>query len=390
MREVATSELQPGMVVGRTIRNLDDRVLLARGVALDDRLIKVLQARRLGSVWIGATADLAPSPISARVTAVARLHLDRLVQVGRIASGNDPRRLRHAERLLERLLEDVEAILADVAGGQVAERLGSLGAHHQHSFDYSVDVAIVAAVIARKLYFELPATRSLVMGALLHDIGKTLVPREILDKPGPLDEEEWAIMRQHSAWGAEILRAWPIEDGVPATVALQHHEQQGGFGYPQGRRGTNRIFREAEAHFDPTRIHLAAEVVSVAGVYVALTTDQPYRRALDLQLAVPILRERAGPHLNRQIVEALLTLVPSFPLGTPVRIVGGRYHGHKGVVVRIQDEHPSRPLVRLLADSLGQRIRPVEHDTFKDDEAEVRAELGSALETILSGEQAPR
>ncbi|GIW05635.1 MAG: phosphodiesterase [Dehalococcoidia bacterium] len=389
MREVATSELQPGMIVGRTIRNVDDRVLLARGVKLDERLIQILRARRLGSIWVSTVAEIAPSPVTERVTRTARVHLDRLFQVARLATAAPPHLVREAEKLLERLHEDIEAIVADVSSGPVAERLGALGRHHEHSFNHSVDVAIVSAVIARKLYFDVSATRSLVLGALVHDIGKTRVPVEILDKPGPLNEEEWAVMRQHPIWGAEILRAWPLDDGVPATVALQHHEQQGGFGYPFGRRGTNRIYREAEAHFDPSRIHLAAEVVAVASVYVALISDQPYRPALDLHLAVPILRERAGPHLNRQIVEALLSLVPSFPLGTPVRIVGGAYHGHKGVVVRIEDAHPSRPVVRLLTDRWGQRIRPVELDTSADDEAEVRADLGSALETILGGEQQP-
>jgi putative nucleotidyltransferase with HDIG domain len=375
------------MIVGRTIRDVDDRVLLARGVKLDERLIQVVRARRLGSIWISTIAEVAPSPVTERVTRTARRHLERLFHVSRIANASDPRRMREAERLLDQLHEDVEAIIADVASGHVAERLGSLGRHHEHTFNHSVDVAIVSAVIARKLYFDLGATRSLVLGALVHDIGKTRVPVEILDKPGPLNEEEWAVMRQHPIWGAEIVREWPLDDGVPATVALQHHEQQGGFGYPYGRRGTNRIYREAEAHFDPTRIHLAAEVVAVASVYVALTSDQPYRPALDLQLAVPILRERAGPHLNRQIVEALLSLVPSFPLGTPVRVIGGAYHGHKGVVVRIEDEHPSRPVVRLLTDRWGQRIRPIELDTSKDIETEVRADLGSALDAILGGEQ---
>lgn len=389
VREVATTELQPGMVVGRTIRAADDRVLLARGVTLDERLIEVVRARRLGSIWVSTVAEITPSPVTERVTRAARHHLDRLFQVSRLANPSDPRRLREAERLLDRLHEDVEAILADVASGHIAERLGALGRHHEHSFNHSVDVGVVSAVIARKLYFDLSATRSLVLGALVHDIGKTRVPVEILDKPGPLNEDEWAVMRQHPVWGAEIVREWPLDDGVPATVALQHHEQQSGFGYPHGRRGTNRIYREAEAHFDPSRIHLAAEVVAVASVYVALVSDQPYRPALDLHLAVPILRERAGPHLNRQIVEALLSLVPSFPLGTPVRIVGGAYHGHKGVVVRIEDEHPSRPVVRLLSDRWGQRIRPIEVDTAKDLETEVRADLGSALETILGGEIEP-
>ncbi|MCL6647317.1 MAG: HD-GYP domain-containing protein [Chloroflexi bacterium] len=387
MREVATSELQPGMIVGRTIRGRDDRVLLARGVRLDERLIKVLQSRRLGAIWVSTVAEATPSPVTERVARTARAHLDRLFQLALLASSGDTRRAREAERMLDRLLEDVEAIIADVAAGAIAERLTTLSQHHQQTFDYSVDVAIVSAVIARKLYFDLPSTRSLVLGALLHDIGKVRVPVEILNKPGPLTPDEWAVIRQHPIWGAEILQSWELEDGVPATVALQHHEQQSGFGYPQGRRGTNRIFREAEAHFDPTRIHLAAEVVAVAGMYVALTTDQPYRKALSLQLAVPILRERAGPHLNRQIVEALLALLPSFPLGTPVRVVGGRYHGYKGVVVRIEDARPTRPVVRLLTDRWEQRVKPFEFDTAADDEAELRAELGSALDTILGGEQ---
>ncbi len=384
MQEVAATELQPGMIVGKTIRQSDDRILLNRGVALDERLISLLQARGLGSIWVTTVAEAAIGPIEERVQVMTRKHLERLFQIALEHGPVNAKLKNEADKLLFQLQSDVEAIMADVASGPLSPRLGSLNSHHQPTFEHCIDVGIVSAVVARKLYLDLQTTRSLTMGALVHDIGKLKISPEILNKPGPLTPEEWDLMRQHPEIGAEMIRALPLDDPVPATVALQHHEQQNGQGYPSGRRGTNRIWRDASAQLDYTRIHLAAEIVTVANAFVSLTSDHPYRKALSLEESVATLRDWAGPKLNRQVTEALLTLAPSFPLGTPVRLIGGKYHGYRGVVVRITDENPARPSVRLLSDSWGERIRPIEVDTAADDEVEVRAALG-VLETAGAG-----
>jgi len=130
-------------------------------------------------------------------------------------------------------------------------------------------------------------------GALLHDIGKMGIPDSILLKPGPLTEEEWAIMRKHPVYARELLA--PIAYLRPALpIPYCHHERWDGSGYPQGLKGEE--------------IPLEARIFAVVDVWDALTSDRPYRPAWTPERARDYIREQAGTHFDPQVVSAFLTL----------------------------------------------------------------------------------
>jgi len=129
-------------------------------------------------------------------------------------------------------------------------------------------------------------------GAVLHDIGKMGVPDAILLKPGPLSEEEWAVMRRHPQLAYELL--WPIPFLRPALdIPYAHHERWDGSGYPRGLKG--------EA------IPLAARIFAVVDVFDALTSPRPYRPAWSREQALAYIREQAGRQFDPRVVEAFLS-----------------------------------------------------------------------------------
>jgi putative nucleotidyltransferase with HDIG domain len=131
-------------------------------------------------------------------------------------------------------------------------------------------------------------------GGLLHDLGKIGVPPEILDKPGKLTEEETQTMRQHSELGARILE--PIAayaDVIP--MVLQHHERFGGAGYPNGIEGGV--------------ISLGARIFAVADSFDAMTADRPYRKAMDRERAIEIIKQESGKQFDPRIVQAFLQVM---------------------------------------------------------------------------------
>ncbi len=131
-------------------------------------------------------------------------------------------------------------------------------------------------------------------GVLLHDIGKMGVPDQILHKPGPLDEAEWEIMRQHPVYGYEMLR--PIIYLRPAlSIPHYHHERWDGSGYPEGLKG--------EA------IPLEARIFAVVDAYDALTSDRPYRGAWSQEETVKYLRKQAGKEFDPTVVEKFLEIL---------------------------------------------------------------------------------
>jgi putative two-component system response regulator len=139
-----------------------------------------------------------------------------------------------------------------------------------------------------------PGTATLIRDAApMHDVGKLGVPDAILFKPGPLDEAEWAVMRQHPRVGAAILEGSPSElVRLGAVIALRHHERWDGTGYPDGLAG--------EA------IPIAARICAVADVFDALTADRPYRAALPVGEVLEIMREDRGKQFDPAILDVFL------------------------------------------------------------------------------------
>jgi len=163
-------------------------------------------------------------------------------------------------------------------------------AHHDES------VSALARRIGQELWLAEAQIDAIGVIGILHDIGKLAVPTEILIKPVKLDEHELAIVRQHPACGAEILRdvefPWPVAAGV-----RQHHERLDGSGYPDGLKGG--------------QILLEAQVVSVADIIDAMGSHRPYRPALGLSAARDELMAMRRTQLNADVVDAGLTILAS-------------------------------------------------------------------------------
>jgi putative nucleotidyltransferase with HDIG domain len=158
---------------------------------------------------------------------------------------------------------------------------------------HSQRVTEYASAIAREMGLAPPDLDRLARGSLLHDIGKIAVPSSILNKPGKLTDAEFALMKQHPTIGARILE--PIHDyDSLIPIVLQHHERFDGTGYPAG------IAREA--------ISLDARIVAVADVFDALTSERPYRKALDRAVAVQMIVKGKGTEFDPAVVDAFLRI----------------------------------------------------------------------------------
>jgi diguanylate cyclase (GGDEF)-like protein len=159
--------------------------------------------------------------------------------------------------------------------------------------DHMAAVAERAVPVARRLGLEPQAVDDVARAAELHDVGKMAIPTEILRKPGPLDEEEWQFMRQHTIIGERILAAAPALTEV-ARLVRASHERHDGRGYPDGLAGDD--------------IPVGARIVTVCDAYDAMLTDRAYRVAMSRTDALAELRRGAGTHFDPVVVEAFLEL----------------------------------------------------------------------------------
>jgi putative nucleotidyltransferase with HDIG domain len=131
----------------------------------------------------------------------------------------------------------------------------------------------------------------LAIGGLLHDIGKLQVPDEILKKPGPLTDHEYAVVKRHPEWGAQLLRELGGFPDVARDVVLRHHERLDGSGYPHGAAGDD--------------LDLDTRILAVCDVYDALVSERVYREPWTHDRALAILEEGAGELFDERCIEAL-------------------------------------------------------------------------------------
>ena len=181
--------------------------------------------------------------------------------------------------------------LAGVHGDVIAALASALGERDRYTSDHSESVVDLAARVGESLALDPARVAKLRTAALLHDIGKVGVPDEILHKPGPLDEREWEIMRQHPVIGERIIRAIPGM-GAIARAVRHEHERWDGNGYPDGLAGE--------------RIPIEARIILACDAYHAMVSDRPYRRAISHSEAITELTTNAGSQFDPQVVEALV------------------------------------------------------------------------------------
>ncbi len=212
--------------------------------------------------------------------------------------------------------EMVKDLLQDARAGDIMERSGLMVEHmvafmfrestsFEHlmkvtSYDYytythSVDVFVFSVALAQRLGLKRDAVQALGQGALLHDIGKSLIDPDILNCPGALSDEQWAIMRKHPEYGDEILREQGDVDSTIRDVVRHHHEKLSGKGYPDGQ---------------PCReISPEARIVAVGDIFSALTTNRPYKKAMGSFEALTLMKEKMAEDLDREYFRMFVQLM---------------------------------------------------------------------------------
>jgi HD-GYP domain-containing protein (c-di-GMP phosphodiesterase class II) len=192
------------------------------------------------------------------------------------------------QQLEEALSELEESYLATVK--TLAFVVEAKDTHTRSHLDRAHDYAVA---LASRVAPELAADQTLRYGFFLHDIGKIGIPERVLSKPGPLTDDEWAIMRTHPLLGAQILSPVKfLHRALPIVEA--HHEKWDGSGYPRGLK-----FEE---------IPLGARIFALVDAFDAMTSDRPYRRALSFEQALEQISRSAGTQFDPEVVRGFVEL----------------------------------------------------------------------------------
>jgi HD-GYP domain-containing protein (c-di-GMP phosphodiesterase class II) len=379
VRLVATRRVEEGSIVGADV--MDGRPgaipLLRAGVKVTHRHRTALLAAGVNAIYID---DALSEGIEVRQAVDPETRRRATQAVSKAFDGcRDAMDAGHGlpESLVKDLAKVAEMIARDIEDhADMAVALDDLAAADGYTLQHSIDVAAVGMLIGHKLFrergwldhlgrrtYERRDRRlaRLGLGLLLHDIGKLIIPTDILNKPGKLDEGEWELMRAHPRAGVEMLRSDVISPLVKVVVR-SHHERWDGGGYPDGLSGEG--------------IHQLARIAAAADVFDAVTSERVYASARPPDVGVQIVLDGAGRAFDPDVVDVFRRVVAPYPPGVEVLLSDGR----RGVVAAVPAENMQRPLVRVGWDPSGRAVSHYEVDLAAEpDELTLSCVLGPGV-----------
>ena len=196
--------------------------------------------------------------------------------------------------------------------------------------EHSLNVGMLLANFGRYLGLSRLVIKELLVGGLLHDTGKIMIPDEILHKPGKLTFDEFEIMKRHVKYGVQFLDKSEGISEVMRTVAANHHERLDGLGYPNGLKGDE--------------LCLISRVSTIVDVYDALTADRCYKKGMPSTTAFRILLEGAGTQFDPILVKKFIKCMGVYPVGTLVKLKSNKL----ALVIERNEESPLKPVVKII------------------------------------------
>ncbi|WP_425059025.1 hypothetical protein SCACP_36750 [Sporomusa carbonis] len=292
---VFVKNLTPGMVLGRDIILDGGRILIKKGAKLTDEHISCLTRLTIRDVYIISGTDIK------QIIPFNEKYQDRLCSsqskqktLGEVIYAFESVRL-FGQVPVTRMIgltESSSLLTGNMA--DVVHIIDMVKIKSEHTYRHCVNVGIISAIIGNWLDYSGNEIRNLILAGLLHDIGKAIIPLEILNKPSKLNDEEMLTMRRHSTLSYNFLSdfnsiSWSIKVG-----ALQHHERLDGSGYPVG--------------LEDEDIHEFAKIIAIADTYDAITSDRVYRPRKAPTEALKIIQDeicdgKLDPRIGRVFLE---------------------------------------------------------------------------------------
>lgn len=313
-----------------------------------------------------ATKDVSPPPVNADMIKGKTTPQQRVLAIEKpienISYGTPPKKLGkfekeilragkaydNAEMVVTDFMKNVEngagidSVLAKNAVAECVQSilhspdallwLSQLRTKDELTAQHSLNVCILSIVLGRHINLVTEDLNRVGLCGMMHDVGKLLIPPEILHKSTPLDEEETRTMKTHTRLGYNLLKSSDNMSSSAAVVALTHHEQLDGKGYPR------RLQEPGISHF--------TKIVSIANAYDAMTADKPFQRGKTHLEATHILANLAGTHFDSALVVKFIESIGVYPPGSLVEMTNGCV----AMVVEVHEKAKLRPKVIIILD----------------------------------------
>ena len=239
----------------------------------------------------------------------------------------------------QKLVEEISDSISRNPGALIS--LARLKTADDYTYMHSVAVCALMIALSKQLKLDEKLTRSAGIAGLLHDLGKALMPMDVLNKPGKLTDEEFAIIKTHPEEGHKLLLGSTGADEMALDVVLHHHEKTDGSGYPK--------------RLKDSEISLYAKMGAVCDVYDAITSNRPYKAGWDPAESLRKMAEWAKGHFDPTVFQAFVKSLGIYPVGSLVKLNSGRL----GIVVEQAEKSLLTPRIKVFFSTRSNaRIKP--------------------------------
>lgn len=332
MRLVLTENIKENMELAKAIYE-NERILLNRGVKDLYKYKEKLLAIGIKHIYIKDRYSY-DIEINQTIKDSTRRKGKKIVKqtFNRIKNGFLELDTNELKDVVENITEEL------VLNEDILLNLVSLKNTSDYTYEHSVNVSVICLALGKILGYSKSELFKLGMGAILHDIGKTLIPKEIINKPGRLTDYEYQVIQNHPKLGFEYLQKINSISPLSRIVVYSHHERVDGSGYPRGLRRK--------------KIHEFARVAAIADVFDALTSDRVYRDRWPTYKAAEYIMNHTEKLFDYQIVKKFLPQISFYPNGSEMILSTG----YRAIVKAQNIGFPTRPVLRLIEDDENNEI----------------------------------
>ncbi|KXG76108.1 HD-GYP domain-containing protein [Thermotalea metallivorans] len=359
MRLIPISCVKEGSILAQTLYDKDGRILLQKGVELNEGLLKKVKDNGTYMLYIhdeyssNEIEDIIEPKI--RIAAINALRetfssFEKYNKQLKEKTGSLKERqlFKQREDYLQNLSTISKNIVDEISSAKnILVNLVDIKSLDSYTYEHSVNVTVLSLVLGVELQLSKNELYDLAIGAMLHDIGKVFLPKEILMKKEKLTDEEYAIAKEHTSRGYHYLKEHYSIPGQARIIALQHHERMNGSGYPNGISGN--------------QITKLAKIIAITDTYDAMTSDKPYKKAVTPLEAIEYIMGSAGTLFDFEMAQTFVRKIIPYPVGTLVRLSNGDY----GVVEEVPPNFPLRPKIRIIRQN-AVNIEMVQVDLLKE------------------------
>ncbi|MDW8801902.1 HD-GYP domain-containing protein [Clostridium sp. A1-XYC3] len=332
MRFELVRNLKGNEILAKSLFDGYGRVLLPSGTKLNISYINRIRQSGFYYIYI-EDKDLEDIKYDRNIENLKQTTLKRLPNMFHSIIDGNRTKIEESLRVIEELTSYI------IEEGDINTNLYEVIKYDNYTYVHSIDTGIMSIFLAKMLNLKISSIKEIGISSILHDIGKIVVPSEIINKKGRFTKEEFEEVKKHPVYGYRILKNAGIKNNNILAGVIEHHERVDGTGYPFGVKGGN--------------INQHAKIISLCDVFTAISADRCYRSRFKPNEAYEYILCNVNTMFDRDIVTKFKENFYIYPLGVCVRLS----NGVEGYVVRQNKSLPDRPVVRVNYNSAtGERI----------------------------------